>query len=247
MTRPNKPAPSGPGAKDYEVGYGRPPAETQFKPGQSGNPKGRPKGSHRPIQTPFNAPFEDMLLEELYRRIPVNDGARRKNMPLIQAIFRSLSVSAAKGDFRSQKLIAEYVSRTEDKNKERLTEELKGAMEIKARQEHELERREKNNLPTDDLLPHPDDIFIDMHFGTAKFWGPLTKEDLRDLNNLLRGLKLQEEINTDLMQRMRAAKDKRERKEIAQKLRAALQNQIEIEEEINQRASPQCVRRILDS
>lgn len=26
------------------VGYGRPPAHTRFKPGQSGNPKGRPSG-----------------------------------------------------------------------------------------------------------------------------------------------------------------------------------------------------------
>ncbi len=28
---------------NYEVGYGRPPKRTQFKKGQSGNPKGRPK------------------------------------------------------------------------------------------------------------------------------------------------------------------------------------------------------------
>lgn len=29
----------------YDVGYGRPPEETRFKKGQSGNPRGRPKGS----------------------------------------------------------------------------------------------------------------------------------------------------------------------------------------------------------
>lgn len=28
---------------DYEVGHGRPPKETRWKKGQSGNPKGRPK------------------------------------------------------------------------------------------------------------------------------------------------------------------------------------------------------------
>ena len=28
----------------YEVGYGRPPQHTQFRPGQSGNPAGRRKG-----------------------------------------------------------------------------------------------------------------------------------------------------------------------------------------------------------
>jgi len=32
----------------YEVGYGRPPKATRFKPGCSGNPKGRPKGSKAP-------------------------------------------------------------------------------------------------------------------------------------------------------------------------------------------------------
>ena len=28
---------------DYSVGYGKPPKHSQFKPGQSGNPRGRPK------------------------------------------------------------------------------------------------------------------------------------------------------------------------------------------------------------
>ena len=28
---------------EYEVGYKKPPRKNQFKPGQSGNPKGRPK------------------------------------------------------------------------------------------------------------------------------------------------------------------------------------------------------------
>jgi hypothetical protein len=31
--------------RDYEIGYGRPPIHTRFKPGQSGNPAGRPKGA----------------------------------------------------------------------------------------------------------------------------------------------------------------------------------------------------------
>ena len=29
----------------YKVGYRRPPRRAQFRPGQSGNPRGRPKGS----------------------------------------------------------------------------------------------------------------------------------------------------------------------------------------------------------
>ena len=34
-----------PSKADYEVGYGKPPQHTRFKPGQSGNARGRPRKS----------------------------------------------------------------------------------------------------------------------------------------------------------------------------------------------------------
>ena len=40
---PDAEAPPPLGSK-YEVGYGKPPKRTQWKPGQSGNPKGKKKG-----------------------------------------------------------------------------------------------------------------------------------------------------------------------------------------------------------
>ena len=33
--------------RDYAVGYGKPPAETQFQNGRSGNPGGRPRGTKK--------------------------------------------------------------------------------------------------------------------------------------------------------------------------------------------------------
>ena len=33
------------GARDYKVGYKKPPLHSRFKKGQSGNPRGRPRGA----------------------------------------------------------------------------------------------------------------------------------------------------------------------------------------------------------
>ena len=49
----------------HQVGYGRPPLHTRFKPGQSGNPKGRPKGAKN----------EDTILREIMNRpIDIREG-----------------------------------------------------------------------------------------------------------------------------------------------------------------------------
>ena len=40
----------------YEVGYGKPPKQSQFQPGQSGNPNGRPL--HASTES-MNARFDD--------------------------------------------------------------------------------------------------------------------------------------------------------------------------------------------
>ena len=35
---------------DYEVGYGKPPKDKQWKPGQSGNPSGKPAGTNNLVE-----------------------------------------------------------------------------------------------------------------------------------------------------------------------------------------------------
>ena len=55
-------------ADKYEVGYGKPPKDSQFKEGQSGNPKGRKKNS-RNLKTD--------LTKILQKRISVREGDRK--------------------------------------------------------------------------------------------------------------------------------------------------------------------------
>jgi uncharacterized protein DUF5681 len=74
---------------DYEIGYGRPPKETQYKPGQRGNPNGRPPGS----------PNKKTLIERaLNKKIPVRKGDKITKVPALQVIAETFTVKAAQGD-----------------------------------------------------------------------------------------------------------------------------------------------------
>lgn len=74
------------------VGYGHPPIEHQFRPGQSGNPKGRPKGSTS----------EASLLEAvLARRIPVFEHGAERRITVLEAIFLRMADDALKGNGRA--------------------------------------------------------------------------------------------------------------------------------------------------
>jgi len=77
---------------DYEVGYGKPPKHTRFKPGQSGNPKGRPKASKS---------FREEMAEELAEHLTVKEGGREVRLSKRRLMVKALFNKAAKGDVRA--------------------------------------------------------------------------------------------------------------------------------------------------
>ena len=93
-----------PDEKDYEVGYGKPPKEKRFAPGQSGNPRGRPKGAkNKKLDIPRKNEerMKRVILEECYRHIGIRDGEKLIRIPVIQAVVRNLALNAIKGNQRS--------------------------------------------------------------------------------------------------------------------------------------------------
>jgi hypothetical protein len=80
-----------PGAS-YRVGYGKPPKQHQFQPGQSGNSKGRPKGAKN---------TSTLLREILDRKIEVRTGATVRKVSVREAILILFAESALKGDTKS--------------------------------------------------------------------------------------------------------------------------------------------------
>ena len=167
----------GSGGNDYKVGYARPPAATQFKKGQSGNPHGRPRGSRNKRPALNEERMKSIIIEEAYRTINVNDGDRKVTIPMVQAIIRSLALTAVKGQQRAQRLFTELLAMTEGANKRLHDEWLETAIEYKVSWERELARRAASRRNRTEPLPHPDDIIIDMNTGLVRITGPMTKED----------------------------------------------------------------------
>ena len=171
-----------PARTTYEVGYGKPPVESQFRQGESGNPRGRPKGAKNRIPRLNEERLKDIILEEAYRTIKVRDGEKQVTVPIAQAVVRSLAVNAAKGQHRAQRLFAELLSKTETANKRLHDEWLATAIEYKIDWERELERRKHLGIEASDPIPHPDDIEIDMATGQVIVKGPFTKEEKAKLD-----------------------------------------------------------------
>jgi hypothetical protein len=77
---------------DYRVGYGRPPVEYQFKPGNRANPKGRgKKNRNRKI----------VISEVLFEPVKVNEGGVEKQMPALEVVLKRLLSLALKGDLKA--------------------------------------------------------------------------------------------------------------------------------------------------
>jgi len=90
--RPNKPSVKGGRCGDYDVGYGRPPKKTQFKPGQSGNPKGRPK----------DAKNEATIIKNIFnRQIEIRDGGKTRKVSVLEGMLLKFTEDAVKGNPKS--------------------------------------------------------------------------------------------------------------------------------------------------
>jgi hypothetical protein len=88
--------------RDYEVGYGRPPVQTRFRKGHSGNPRGRPPGS-------ITDRAKRIVLEEAYRSVTVKEGEKVIRMPAIRAVMRSHLRDALKGNGPNQRAVLALV------------------------------------------------------------------------------------------------------------------------------------------
>lgn len=168
MNKSNLPVPH----KPYEVGYGKPPKETQFQKGRSGNPLGRPKGAKNKRKRGLADQVENMLLKEAYREVRINDEGGPITIPMMEAIIRSMAVKAAKGDHRSQKFFFGTVQKIEAEKEELRVALMEKFLVYKLDAEREIERRKRIGADCSDIIPHPDDIGFDPETFMPTLLGP---------------------------------------------------------------------------
>lgn len=86
---------------DYKTGYGKPPKEHQFRPNQSGNPKGRPKGSRNKPRILHSDDLRHSYLAAINRAVQVTDNGKTMTLPAIAAIQHQQVQKALSGDRRA--------------------------------------------------------------------------------------------------------------------------------------------------
>lgn len=77
---------------DHKIGYGKPPKETQFKKGTSGNPRGRPKGVKNMCTS----------LKRLYNQeVPIREGNKVHKMSILEVIVTKQLHNAMTGNTKA--------------------------------------------------------------------------------------------------------------------------------------------------
>lgn len=89
----------------YEVGYGKPPKHSQFKPGQSGN---RPGGRRQPRTVAEQ--FDQILAE----RVSIIEGGQSRSMTREAVLLRQLVNKAMSGDRHAVSVVLGHLEKRPD-------------------------------------------------------------------------------------------------------------------------------------
>jgi hypothetical protein len=85
--------------KNYQTGYCKPPRQTQFAKGRSGNPEGRPKGSQN---------LATILNKAGRQRVRVTENGRTRYITKLEASTLQLVNKAVSGDLKAIKELLSY-------------------------------------------------------------------------------------------------------------------------------------------
>jgi hypothetical protein len=174
MSKPKPPSPP----LNRAAGYCRPPADKQFKPGQSGNPKGRPAKKRAAARSAATLnQINDLVLAEALRPVQITENGKTIEIPTAQAVLRSQGIAAMKGNVRAQGQFTKTVQDAQAQQDMIVLETLIEAYRYKQEKQAILDQCKHQRIMPPRMVPHPGDIVIDLRTGTVRFNGPVTLED----------------------------------------------------------------------
>jgi hypothetical protein len=89
-----------------EVGYGKPPKDTQFQKGVSGNPNGRPKKCRN---------FDEELIRESNSLMTINENGQRKRISKHEVVIKQLLKHAMTGSTQAQRMYLDHHRRAHER------------------------------------------------------------------------------------------------------------------------------------
>jgi hypothetical protein len=130
------------GADESDVGYGKPPKAHQFKPGQSGNPKGRKKGIRN----------EATILQDLLQyKVSITERGKTRKIPLMEAMLRKIAEDGLKGNVKSVTFLLnryQTILIGDDSARQTLSEDDKVVLDAPPGRRHQCRpRRRRLQLP----------------------------------------------------------------------------------------------------
>jgi hypothetical protein len=150
---------------NYEVGYGKPPVQSQFKKGESGNPRGRRRRTE-------SERAKAIALKAAYGLVTVRDGETTTQMTRLEAVLRSQMALATKGNGPAGRAVWKIVREIEVELKALDMDMLQSAIAYKVETQHRLARKRRLGISDGEAnpaMPHPDDIDIDYETGEVAF------------------------------------------------------------------------------
>lgn len=200
---------------DYEVGYGRPPQQHQFKKGQSGNPRGRPKRKQIKPPSHPNEPFKDAFFNAAYRRVKTENGP---TVTMAEAIAHSIAAKAAQGHFQSQKLFMQFITDLEQQDRKEREAFFKAAVEYKNEVEQELKFMREAGLKEPEIVPHPDHIELDPFTLSVTINGPATEQQKKRWDVLISRRDQALRTIQQASEALEKTKDPKQRKSLEEKI-----------------------------